>query len=472
MNLHHYLDSSTSDPVHICVIGAGGFGRSFILQGQRIPALDIRIAVDIDAEAAARAFIEAGIDEGNIRICRSPAQARRAWRAEQWIATDRLENVLELPLHVVVEATGHPEAGACHAIQAIEAGCHLALVSKEVDSVIGPGLARMARDRGCLVTPVDGDQPSLLIGLVSWAETLGLDIIGAGKASEYDFIFDEGASTLTSNGRTIGVPGFDALWHLRGDPVMRTAQRAEQARALPQRAVPDLCELALVANATDFDPDIPALHCPIARISEVAELFRERALGGLFSGSRRLDVFHCLRRPDEFSLAGGVFVTVQCHDRESWQMLAEKGHLVSRDGRTATLVLPRHLLGLEAATSLLEVTRRGIPSGALQPLPRFDLIAVAERDLPAGTELTAHGHHHSIDDVGALLLPGTRLSGDSALPYYLAANRQLSRAVRAGEPIRVDDIILDESAMLWRLRLQQDAMGLPEAIMTTAGGGA
>ena len=43
------------------------------------------------------------------------------------------------------------------------------------------------------------------------------------------------------------------------------------AAALPQRAVPDLCELTLVANALGMGPDRPDLHAPIARITEIAD---------------------------------------------------------------------------------------------------------------------------------------------------------------------------------------------------------
>ena len=53
----------------------------------------------------------------------------------------------------------------------------------------------MAAARGKIVTPVDGDQPSLLIALVSWAEVLGFDIVSAGKSSEYDFVYDRGPAT-------------------------------------------------------------------------------------------------------------------------------------------------------------------------------------------------------------------------------------------------------------------------------------
>lgn len=78
----------------------------------------------------------------------------------RFIAAGDFAHVAALPVHVVIEATGHPEAGARHCRLAVEAGHHVALVSKEVDSVVGPGLAALAREKGCVVSPVDGDQPA------------------------------------------------------------------------------------------------------------------------------------------------------------------------------------------------------------------------------------------------------------------------------------------------------------------------
>src|SRR5690606_40136341 len=68
-------------------------------------------------------------------------------------------------------------------------------------------LAHAAAQRGMVATPVDGDQPSLLIGLITWAETLGLEIVAAGKSSEYDFVFDPASGTVEVNGVTAAAPG-------------------------------------------------------------------------------------------------------------------------------------------------------------------------------------------------------------------------------------------------------------------------
>lgn len=80
---------------------------------------------------------------------------------------ENYELLTDVPLDVVVECTGNPEAGARHAELAIKHGKHVAMVNKEADSVVGPMLSRLADKTGVIYTPVDGDQHGLLIGLVS-----------------------------------------------------------------------------------------------------------------------------------------------------------------------------------------------------------------------------------------------------------------------------------------------------------------
>lgn len=444
-------------PVETCVVGSGGFGRSFLAQGMRVPLMNARITVDVEASIAAAGFTALGVSPADVALCRTAEEARLAWAAGKYIAAAELSIVVGLPIDVVVEATGNPEAGARHARLAIEADRHVVLVSKEVDSVVGPYLAHLARTRGKVVTPVDGDQPSLLIGLITWAQTLGFEIVAAGKSSEYDFVYDQATQTINCDGKVVAIPGFDWHWAMGERPLGELARaRAEICAALPQRAVPDLCELLVVANATGFVADRADLHAPIARIPEVPSFFGPLAEGGLLSSERALDVFHCLRRPDEASFAGGVFVVVRCTDRVTWDLLAAKGHVISRDGQRAMVYLPRHLLGLEAATSVLDAALHGRSSGAQSPQPRLDLIARATHRLAAGTVLTMGGHHHTIAGASAELHAARPLAATTALPFYLAANRPLRRDVEAGAAITLGDVELDPASELLALRRLQD----------------
>lgn len=461
-HLHRY--AGVTQPIEVCVVGSGGFGRSFLAQSTRVRSVSTRVAVDLTPAIAAEAFAAIGVAADRVAQCHTPAEAAAAWQQGLCIAADDVATVLGLPLQVMVEATGHPEAGARHARLAIEAGLHVALASKEVDSVVGPELSRLARAKGRVVTPVDGDQPSLLIGLVTWAQALGFTVLSAGKSSEYDFVFDAGTETMLSNGASVAVPGFGVHFALgEGAVGARVQARAEICAALPQRAVPDLCELQVVANSTGLLADVAPLHAPIARPAEVPDLFASQAEGGLFAREGAIDVFHCLRRPDELSFAGGVFVVIRCDDAPTWDLLAGKGHVLSRDKRRAMVYLPRHLLGLEAMTSVLDAAVLGVSSGAQAPQPRLDLVARSTRALAAGTELTMGGHHHTIDGTAAELVPAAPLAAGTPAPFYLVGNRRLVRDIAPGQLICFDDVAIDPSSELLQLRQQQDAAFFPAA---------
>lgn len=456
MNHHHYFAGLGARTVECAIVGTGGFGRSFLAQARHVRGLACRVAVDRDAATAAGVLASVGV--ADIAECADAAAARAAWDAGRAIAAADLAVVADLPVDVVLEATGDPEAGARHARLAIEAGRHVVMVTKETDSVAGPILARMAAERGVVCSPIDGDQPSLLIGLATWAQVCGLRIIAAGKSSEYDFVYDPATGRITSNGVTVDAPGFGDWLEPGERPLAEVAAARARLVALPQRAVPDLCEMVVVANALDMAPDRPDYHAPIARITELADLMAPVADGGLLTGQGELDVFNCLRLPGEPSFAGGVFVTVACEDDETWAMLRDKGHVVARNGRTAMIGLPRHLLGMEAATTVFEVALLGVSSGAEKPRPVMDLTAHADADLPAGSLLVAEGHHHTIQNVSGRMTPGRALSDATPIPYYLLSGRRLKRDVKAGQMILCGDVDLDTGSELYRLRVRQDAV--------------
>ena len=457
----NYLDyfPVSAKPIETCIVGSGAFGRSYIAQASKISGLRARVAVDVDAKTAAACYRSLGVPDSDIVVCSNEQAALEAWHAGKYIAVNDLSLVSRLPIDVLIEATGNPEAGAKHCLQAIESGWHVVLASKEVDSVVGPYLSHFARQHGKVLTPVDGDQPSLLIGLVTWAERLGFTILAAGKSSEYDFVVDLDEESVCSNGVKASTPGISSTWlstDMTGAELV--ARRAACCNAFTQHLVPDMCEMQVVANATGLTVDRADFHAPIAHISEIADLLAPVAEGGILSATSVLEVFHCFRRAEEISAAGGVFVVIACDDPSSWQLLKEKGHLVSRDGRRAVVFLPRHLLGLEAATSVFEAVIHGRSTGSQTPSPRLDLFACATQILSAGSTLTMGGHHHTIDKVTARLLPASPLAPESPVPFYLAANCKLIRDVPAGALICLADIEVNPDSTLWMLRQKQDAL--------------
>ena len=190
-------------------------------------------------------------------------------------------------------------------------------------------------------------------------------------------------------------------------------------------------------------------------------LLRTQIDGGLFDAPGRLDIFNCFRRPDEASMAGGVFIVVECKDKKSWQVLKAKGHPCSRNDRYAALYHPAHLLGVETGTSVLAAALMKHATGGGNLRPLCDLCGRAVRDLPKGTVLDMGGHPHTIDGVEGVLNPAAAIGPDAALPFYLLSHRTLCRDVPAGKLITLGDLDMPEESTLLRLRREQDkAFGL------------
>jgi predicted homoserine dehydrogenase-like protein len=440
------------------LMGAGEYGFSFLAQSRRTPGLRVVAVYARRVERGVAAFQHAGLPEEAIRVCASLAQAQAALAAGGAIVSDDPLMLMQLPIDIVVESTGAPEAAALHADAALKNGKHVAMVSKEPDSVVGPLFHRRAKAAGLVYTPVDGDQPSLLMQLVVWARVLGLEILCAGKTSEYDFVYDPVAKRVTSLDRKADVAAVDALWEFGTHDVRSVIRaRAEALTAIPQHTVPDLVEMGLVANATGLAPDVPDFHAPIARTPEIADVLVPVEMGGVLHGTGRVDVVNSLRRPDEASFAGGVFVVVRCVDRKSWEVLRAKGHVVSRSGDAAMIYRPSHLLGVESATTVLSAVLHGRSSGPDDVQPRFDVVGTTNKPLKAGTVLEVAGHHHQIDGVDGLLVPARAATGANPIPFYLMGGNRLLRDIPARTVITAEMVEPPKASLLWRLRQEMEA---------------
>jgi predicted homoserine dehydrogenase-like protein len=167
--------------IHEGLIGAGTYGISLLAQVQLIPRLVISVVCDQSIEPARRACGHAGIPEEGIAVCRSRRDVLRTMGEGRCAVIDDNTILKDVPLDVIVECTVDPEAGARHAHMAIANGMHVAMVTKETDSVIGPILKHHADRAGLVYTPVDGDQHGLLIGLVSWVCTLASGLCGGNR---------------------------------------------------------------------------------------------------------------------------------------------------------------------------------------------------------------------------------------------------------------------------------------------------
>ena len=98
------------------------------------------------------------------------------------IVTDDLNVLFAIDdVDVIIDATGSPEAGAFIASTAISYKKHIITLNVEADVTIGLYLKKMADEAGVIYTVSAGDEPAALKELYDFADTLGFEVIAAGK---------------------------------------------------------------------------------------------------------------------------------------------------------------------------------------------------------------------------------------------------------------------------------------------------
>ena len=430
MNLEALWGDPEAAPVRIALTGAnGGYGRTLLSQVRTLPSIEVAALCDLDTAKAREMWLDLG---GSADELVDPGQ-------DGVVLTDDLERLHDVEFDVLVEATGNPARGYAIARSMLEAGRHVVMVSKEVDSIAAPELLSVAERHGVGYTLAGGDQPANLVSLVSAVRLMGLEIVAVGKSSEYDLVFDPESGRLQQLDTVVDAPELRDLLFL-GDDVAATLDARDQAvAALTRSATADYCEMAVVAANAGFAPEAERMRYPVARIDELADIYSLQEHGGILGGTDRIDVFSALRLPGEASFAGGVFAVVRTNDGPTWETLRGKGHVVSRDGRYACIYLPYHFMGVETAMTILSLARGGVTTGYRSPQGDVLLAGRARADIPAGTVLAMGGHHHDVEGVDPVLVRRGEVAAD-VLPLYVASFATATRDIAAGELLTVDNL--------------------------------
>lgn len=465
--IYHQLFNKYKDKkVQVAVIGAGHFGTAIVTQQNSTPQVVIPIVADTNIQNAKDAFIKSNIPEDKIVYSKDSAEAQNLINQGMFIYTDDPMIIMDIPsIEVVCEGTGVPEASAIFCKTAIEKGKHVVAISKEMDSVIGPILKRKAKELGVVYSPVDGDQPALLMALVEWARTIGLTVISAGKARDGEFILDEKNKTVSikADGITVhndyvaNIPDdymryFDMIPEGKSEEYLE--KRAEILKDLPGAGAFDLCELTMIANATGLKPSTPELTEGSLRITELPIAYCSKKNNGIYDTEGIIDVHTNLRRQDESGMGGGVYMVVRFDNEYSNYILTTKGQIPNYDLSTAVIYRPYHLCGAEVTTTILSAALLGIDTGTLEYLPSYDLVKKAERDIKAGEPL---GNDHDLK-LKALIIPATKKGPNNPVPGHMITGNTAKVDIKKGEIITYSMIEDKSDTFLWQLRSEQESV--------------
>ncbi|MGF9649472.1 Gfo/Idh/MocA family oxidoreductase [Pseudarthrobacter oxydans] len=442
MNLHHLLTQREADgkPIRVGLIGAGRYGTMYLAQANNIPGIHVVAIADINVKRAEGAFELVGWPKDQI----APDIAT-ALRDRSTAIVANADELFDVDIDIIVEATGNPIVGVKHALRAIETKKHIIMVTVEADALAGPALAKRAEAAGVVYSMAYGDQPALIMELVDWARTSGFDVVCAGKGAKFlehyhemnpDNVWEnwEFSKELTDSGQL--------------NPNMHTSFRDGTKAAI---------EMAAVANGAGLVPSDTGLTFTPGDVEEIASICRPADVGGALAHEGTVDVMSSVKRDGTWiphNTQEGVFVVVKATNAYVSGCFNEYPWHPDPTGQYAALYRPYHYVGLELNVSIANAVLRGISTGS--PIGFFgDVVATAKKDLKAGEFLDGEGGY----TVWGQLVSAKHSVTTGALPVALAHHVELRNDVAKGGIVRWEDVIMDDSlAQALELRRETEAL--------------
>ncbi len=414
MSLRRRLEEleEANTPIRVGLVGAGQMGRGFIAQVNGIPGIETVAVADVDPERGLDAFREVG---------KEPAEGINGTPDRPAVMGDAADIAHSASVDVVVEATGVTEVGARVAYEAIQEGKHVVMLNAEADATVGAVLARMARSAGVIYTGSAGDEPAAVMELYDFARSMGFEVVAVGKGKNNPLDLEATPDSV--------------------------AEEAERKKMNPKMlaafvdGTKTMVEMATVANAIGFAPDVPGMHGPAETDpKKLAQVFSLEEEGGILSSYETVDYVR--------GIAPGVYIVVRSHEgavRETMEYLgmgAGPNHILYR---------PYHLTSLETPLSVARAVIYNEVGIVSRERPSAEVVAVAKRDLDTGEKLGGiggpdyYGWVYKVSEAGGML------------PLGLAAGARTTRPVPKGSVISRTGVELAENSFVVNLRQLQDA---------------
>src|SRR5437868_4101533 len=442
MNLHSLLleREAQNRPVTVGLIGAGKFGTMFLSQARLTRGLHVVAVADLNVERARSQLATAGWPAEQFAAS-SLGHAVKLRRTH--VTADAAAMIAHPAIEVIVEATGLPEAGIVHAIEAIEHGKHIVMVNVEADALAGPLLARKAKAAGVVYSLAWGDQPALICEHVDWARACGFKVIAAGKGTRYEPHYHR------SNP--------DNVWDILDKYLNITDRKSINPKMFNSfvDGTKSGIEMTAVCNATGLVPQTEGLSFPPATRFELAEVCKPKGAGGTLEKGGVTEVASSVYRDGRdvpHHLALGTYVVFEGESEYARRCFNEYAMLPDKTGRYAALYRPIHMIGLELGVSVASVALRKEPTGAPSDF-RSDVVATAKRALKAGEVLDGEGGFC----VWGKQVPAERSLGEGLLPLGLAHDVPLTRDIGQGECLLWNDVRCDQNNLAVKVRREMEA---------------
>jgi predicted homoserine dehydrogenase-like protein len=445
MNFYAMLQQRAAQqrPVKVGVIGAGKFATMFLSQARLVPGFQITGIADLAPARALDALQRTGWPEGVAREVQTAEQINDAAANGKIGICEDASQIIAADCEVVLEITGHPEAGTRHALACIDGGKHVVMVNVEADCLLGPALQHKAAAADVVYSMAYGDQPALIMEQIDWARTVGFDIVCAGKGTRYQPEFHY------STPETVwGFYGFSEAQVASGD---YNAQMFNSFLDGSKSAI----EMCAVANASGLLPPEDGLKFPPVSVEDLAEVLKPKADGGILDHAGMVEVIASedrQGRPVPGDLRWGVYVVLGAPTAYVRRCFKDYGMKTDSTGRYSALYRPYHYIGLELGISVASAALRCEPTGVSRQFVA-DVAATAKKDLAPGEILDGEGGY----TVFGKLTSASNSLARAALPLGLTGGAKMVKAVTKGQILTYDDVLIDEASQAYRLRREMES---------------
>jgi predicted homoserine dehydrogenase-like protein len=403
---------SDGPEARVAVVGAGFIGRGLLQRLQRLGGYAPPLVANRDIGKARDVLGRAGWPSEDVIVSADPVELSHAALDGRPAVTPDAGVLPEVAgIDVVVEATGAMEHGTRVMLAALDGGRHVVSMNAEVDALLGRHLDEAARRSGATYTIADGDQPGVLLRLIDETHRLGLEVAVALNCKRNLDVHQSPEDSAPFARRD-------------GTSVAMTTAFGDGTKMQIENVV--------TANLSGLVP--PPLGTAGVR-TQLADVADEVRASGLPAGS-----VHFTLGGD---FGGGVLVLASSPDPTFDAPYLRYGKL--GDGPWYPLFRPYHLIHMEVPTTIEQILGGGPPLGHRTAAPVAACVAVAKRDLAAGTQLDGIGGGATYG------LAAATGEADGLLPVGLAQHARMRRPVPVDRPIAFDDVELDRDAYLVEL---------------------
>ena len=401
----------------IAIIGAGYVARGVVHTLFRAPGMRPAIIVNRTTEHAVAIYESLGILRQQIVISNEKSSLTAAISAGKPCVAESFEALDDLPIELVVEATGALDYGTRAILASLDAGRHVVSFNAEVDSLLGWQFHQRAKANDVIYTIADGDQPGVLLRLAEQVESMGFEVRTMLNCKRYLNVLQNPSSGAGYASRDTTSSHMTTAF---GDG---TKMQVEQA---------------VVANATGMVPDKRGMWGMETSQEKLIDDLPE----ALIDGSKV-----------DYTLGGDFGAGVGVVARHEDVHLHKKSLALYKmgDGPDYFFFRPYHLVHLELPMTIADVLLDNEPLSEITEPHAVEVVAITKKTLSASEKLDGIGGYSAYGHIDRYM------DAFEFLPIGLSEFATTTEPLPEGEAIPLTSVSLDDTKEVvrqWRSQRQ------------------